>query len=1057
MLLCGRLASRASRLPIATGARSHYSRHASTGNSKVYNQTLRLPQTDFPQRPQRPANYAATSRHLADQIYAWQLANNPGPQFILHDGPPYANGDLHLGHALNRITKDIINRYQVLRGRRVRYIPGWDCHGLPIELKALAKLGTANGKAPATDAGDGAAASLDPLKIRRVARKTALTTLEAQKRELQEWGVLADWDVVYRTLDLDYEVRQLGVFRTMVEKGLIYRRTRPVYWSPSSRTALAEAELEYKADHRSQSAYVRFPMTVDATLAKRLGVQLQTLHNRPVYALIWTTTPWTLPANRAIAVHPEIEYVLVDPTSSGHDGSTTPQTGDTGPGPLYIVAKARLADLSAKLGLPADAPGSTTVAGSHLVGLTYLHPLNETILPVIAASYVTADSGTGLVHTAPGHGLEDYEACLALGIPAYAPVDDRGCFTAEAGPALIGKPVLTEGNRAVLDLLTAAGALLHRETIVHSYPYDWRSKQPVIQRATPQWFANLHSIQTPAIRALDAVAALPASSITRLQGYVAGRKEWCISRQRAWGVPIPVLYNEATGEALCTAATIDHIIGVLQERGTDAWWYGSVADFIPPAYRNDGQTYRRGTDTMDVWFDSGTSWTLLEAFRPPADQDPQPLADLYLEGSDQHRGWFQSSLLTAIATTGRAPFRKLVTHGFTLDAEGRKMSKSLGNVIDPRTVVQGGADRRRQPALGIDGLRLWVASTEYTKDVTVSDQALVTVGDTLRKFRNTARFMLGNLETGTVGETNEVITDVDRYALLELNDFLAQATAAYDALAFNKVYQHLARFTNAFLSAFYFDITKDRLYAEAPASSRRRSTQVVLHHLLRGYASVLAPLTIHLAEEIHHHHQKRVSEPSPSPVPASTVETADSSVAKPASVYAQPWPTPNPEWENSSLRHTWRALLPVRDEAMLALERARQEKHIGRSLDADLVFYISEGPLAAQCREAGRLFNMVPDDLAEVFIVSNVHLTTDPAEWRRGQSEGAYLAVGNTVPVNYPVAPHHGVVEGTVQVAVRQATKHKCPRCWRLCSAGVDALCPRCREVVGGIEDAATA
>jgi isoleucyl-tRNA synthetase len=569
---------------------------------------------------------------------------------VLHDGPPYANGQLHIGHALNKILKDVICRVKVQEGQRVVYVPGWDCHGLPIEIKALEKQ-RENGEL-----------TLDAVGVRKVARELAARTVEEQKRGFKEWAVMADWERAWKTMDKGFEIRQLRVFQEMAKKGLIFRRYKPVYWSPSSRTALAEAELEYKLDHVSTAAFVKFRVTsVPEKLRERLSVQQ--LEN--LYAVVWTTTPWTLPANRAIAVHSEMEYVIVPRGSYG-----------------LIVASSRVPHLAEKLGQDLKR-AAWPFLGKELEGAKYINTLRGKKAdeqPVIHADFVSAESGTGLVHLAPGHGMDDYEVCTPLGIEAVAPVNDVGRFTSAALPddpqALEGKSVLTYGSQAVLDLLGNNVLAVHKHN--HKYPYDWRTKLPVLTRATEQWFADVGSVKDQALGALEDVKFLPEKGRARLESFVKGRSEWCISRQRAWGVPIPALYDE-NGAAVLTDKSVAHIISVIDKRGIDAWWTDAENDpaWVVPGL--DG-TYRRGKDTMDVWFDSGTSWT-------QTDQQ----ADVYLEGSDQHRGWFQSSLLTHTSASDRAgaPFKTLITHGFTLDQKGKKMSKSIGNTISPSQIMDG--------------------------------------------------------------------------------------------------------------------------------------------------------------------------------------------------------------------------------------------------------------------------------------------------------------------------------------------------------------------------------
>ncbi|RCH90022.1 hypothetical protein CU098_002672, partial [Rhizopus stolonifer] len=715
-----------------------------------YTKTILLPKTSFPLRAE-----AAKREHLfrdrcTKELYPWQLKHNPKDLFILHDGPPYANGNVHSGHAMNKILKDIINRYKMLQGHKVFYRPGWDCHGLPIELKALEQIRIKGKK------------SLTPTEIRKIAREKALLEVDKQMASFKSWGVMGDWNKPYLTLSNDYEIRQLRVLVDMIKQGHIYRQLKPVYWSPSSRSALAESELEYNEHHVSKSIHVRFRLS---QLAPALAEKYK-WGDTPLYALIWTTTPWTIPSNKAISVHPELRYALV---KVGQDA--------------YVVASDRVEALQQELEAE-HIEILDQVQGSELLGSEYIHPLNQENLPVIGGEHVTAESGTGLVHTAPGHGMEDYEICLKHNIPMLSLVDDDGKFTKEAGERLQGKFAFTDGNHAVMDMLQNKSALVLASDYTHKYPYDWRTKQPVMLRATAQWFANVEHLQTQAVENLKKVRMVPEVSIRRLEQFTLSRKEWCISRQRAWGVPIPALYDEE-GNALLTETSVEHIIQVLQERGTDAWWEEQDDQvFVAPEYRH--KKYRRGYDTMDVWFDSGTSWTML---RDMPGRDPQlPLADVYLEGSDQHRGWFQSSLLTSVAVTGKAPYSTLITHGFALDEKGNKMSKSLGNTLEPVLITEGGQDKKKNPAYGVDVLRLWVANCEYTRDVSIGPLIIAQISDSLRKVRTTARFLLGNLHDFKQQDyvDYDQLQEIDQYMLHELYSYNDRVTHAYDDYAFNR-------------------------------------------------------------------------------------------------------------------------------------------------------------------------------------------------------------------------------------------------------------------------------
>ncbi|KAJ2741213.1 isoleucine-tRNA ligase [Coemansia sp. BCRC 34301] len=953
-----------------------------------YSHTLRLPKTAFPLRADAARRERQFRERCTDTLYKWQLENNPGPQFILHDGPPYANGELHVGHFMNKVLKDIVNRYQVMQGRRVHYVPGFDTHGLPIEQKALATL-----RGRDQD-------SLNPMEIRKLARDFAMKAVSSQTTSFKEYAIMGDWANRYLTLDPEYEASQLEVFKDMVVRGYIYRQNKPVYWSPSSRTALAEAELEYKANHVSASVYVKFPLTAES--AERLG------STDRVEALIWTTTPWTLPANCAIAVHRDVDYVLV---SVFREGTYCYQ---------MLVGKDRLAAITGLL--PA---GSTTAIvrafkGSDLEGLSYVSLPRNKVCKVLLGDHVASDSGTGLVHTAPGHGKEDYELGLAHGIGVYSPVDDCGRFTGDVGAALEGKEVLGDGNAAVIEMLSAMGALVSKADFTHSYPYDWRTNKPIIQRATPQWFADVKDLKNAACKSLEAVKVVPESGRRRLEAFVRGRSEWCISRQRVWGVPIPVLYNAHNGEPLLTAESIDHIIDTLRANGgTDAWWTLPVAAFVHPRYCANGETYVKGTDTMDVWFDSGTSWKLLK--KSSGKDDRGAVADLYLEGSDQHRGWFQSSLLTSNAVRDTAPYKTLVTHGFTLDEQGRKMAKSIGNTLAPSQVIAGGKDKVSEPAYGVDLLRLVVGSTDYTQDVSFGPTIFASFADTIRKIRSTVRFMLGNLDgfTPEMAVPYEHLPAIDRYMLHELYHFKKAATAAFGKYEFSRAMQALNYFTNTTLSAFYFDVCKDRLYASSTSSLERRSAQTVLRHILINYTTTLAPVTCHLAEETWEFSRAMRGE-------------FGSGVF---SVFQEPWDQTDDAWHSPALAEDWVALRRIRSLANRAIEAARKDKLVGSSLEAELDIYL---PLDSRL---GRLLKSHEKDLSQVCITSraSVHDLGDSglavADGSFEQSD-AVAAFGK---------------ETKATIVCRRSPLHKCPRCWNFHSVVDSSLCGRCDDVMASL------
>jgi len=668
--------------------------------AKSYKETVNLPQTKFNMRANAVQREPELQKFWAEnQIYEQLSQNNIKDSFILHDGPPYANGSLHMGHALNKVLKDIINKYKLLQGHKTEYIPGWDCHGLPIELKVLQKIKSKERK------------ELTPLKLRQKAKEFALQAQQEQCASFKRYGIWGDWTHPYLTLTPDYEAAQIDVFGQMVLKGHIYRGLKPVHWSPSSRTALAEAELEYPEGHTSPSVYAAFPVI-------KLGEGAAELkpYEDKLGVAIWTTTPWTIPGNLAVAVNHELEYAIVETEDSQY----------------LIVAKDLVEQLSATL--ETDLTVKATVLGKALENTTYRHPLyDRESKVVIGGDFITTESGTGLVHTAPGHGQEDYITGQKYGLAILSPVDDGGRFTEEAGTfaglqvVAKGNEKVSEGNQAIIDALQEAGALLKHEEYAHKYPYDWRTGKPTIFRATEQWFASVEGFRDQALEAIANVTWIPAQGEKRITPMVSDRSDWCISRQRSWGVPIPVFYDEETNEELLTEETINHVKAIIAEKGSDAWWELSVEELLPESYRNNGRTYRKGTDTMDVWFDSGSSWAAVAKGR-----NLKYPVDMYLEGSDQHRGWFQSSLLTSVATNGIAPYKTVLTHGYVVDEKGFKMSKSKGNGIAPELIIEGGNNKKQEPPYGADVLRLWVSSVDYSSDVRIGKNIIKQTSDMYR-------------------------------------------------------------------------------------------------------------------------------------------------------------------------------------------------------------------------------------------------------------------------------------------------------------------------------------
>jgi isoleucyl-tRNA synthetase len=903
----------------------------------------------------------------------------------------------------------------------VQYVPGWDCHGLPIELKALARHEWKEHKAG------------DALAIREAARAFAQGAVEEQMEGFKSWGVMGDWEGHWKTMDKSFELRQLAVFKAMANKGLIYRKHKPVYWSPSSLSALAEAELEYEEDHVSTAALVKFPLAKNTSF-KPLADIMPTLHG-----VIWTTTPWTLPANQAIAVHKDLTYMVVKAKKHGH----------------LLVAESRVGFIEELLGEHLKVITSN-ISGKSLVGSGYktlpIFADNHSSRPVVHADFVSPDAGTGLVHCAPGHGMEDYEALQPLiskgEVVVKAPVDDSGCFTKDAAPGdpdlLLGQNVFVTGNEKVLQILDSAGLLLAQHKYKHKYPYDWRTKKPVLIRATAQWFADVSSIRNGALKSLGPVDFRPATGKTRLTSFVAGRSEWCISRQRAWGVPIPALYRNQTGEAILTDSSISHIIEVIEERGIEAWWADEPHDpawIIPELLASTSASdYRRGTDTMDVWFDSGTSWTGMVTGDY---QNDVPVADVYIEGTDQHRGWFQSSLLTHNAYQVSlypdkppvAPFRSLITHGFTLDGEGKKMSKSVGNIVSPDEIIAGTISSstttttppaqkskkspKRALPLGPDVLRLWVASSDFSKDVMVSETVVKSVHAVLHKYRVTIKLLLGNLSDFSPPATSlpySSLSLADRIALHHLYSVSTTAREALVSYEFHKAVNTLNHWITSDLSSFYIEAVKDILYCSSPSGDRRRAVQTVLHHILCQMQAMLGPLTPMLVEESWEH----------------CPETLRAREQPPLQRIWDPVPA---EWYDEKLEKIYLPLIAAINTAVKsAQERARADKKMGSSLDSDVSITLDDADTIT-------LLQPLASQLAEILVVSNLHFHRDGA---------AQSTVGWSTDA--PIQDADSKVIGTAYIYAPK--DRKCARCWRYLVVQEHAeLCRRCESVVKELKE----
>ncbi|TBU31403.1 isoleucyl-tRNA synthetase [Dichomitus squalens] len=1016
--------------------------------------TLLLPKTSFPLYND-PSKDPSIKTKTTDGLYQWQSRHANGPLFVFLDGPPYANGDLHIGHALNKILKDVINRYHVSLGHRVHYHPGWDCHGLPIENKVLKQLGV--------DVNE-----LTPSQVREEAEKCARKEVASQMAQFQEFGIMANWglDTTYRTLDPEYELRQLEIFKTMVENGLIYRQHRPVHYSPSSRSALAEAELEYNDAHVSHSVYVTFPLDLTSNnISEALRALIAGKEKGSL--LVWTTTPWTLTANMAIAANTDMLYRVA--SIKGEDNSET----------VLIYATDREDALKSVSGLFASSLEPLgDISGSELVGAAYrpifapLHELSTTLpsLPIIASPHVTNDSGTGLVHCAPAHGAEDYAVMQTLGLITSAPiasstastpvpapnssreiichVNGLGQFTEdvadvigkEAASELVAKDVLSDGGRAIVALLTKIGALRKVQRFKHRYPYDWKTAKPVITLATSQWFANLDDIKDDAITALQDVNFVPAISRNRLESFVRSRSEWCISRQRVWGVPIPALYHLPSNAAVLDSDSLTHILAVLRAHGPRYWWDGPVSAFVPLS-RREGLTdaeldelWKKSTDTMDVWFDSGTAWSTLEdlyASQTQTGAKPSRTfgSDVCLEGTDQHRGWFQSLLLTSLgaatseARKRTAPYSTLITHGMVLDEQGKKMSKSLGNVISPLTVINGGAGKHDK-AYGVDILRLWVATVEFGKDMTIGPTVLQQCAETMRKIRNSSRFILGSLgdrpfekkvERGELGLA-------DRYVLHRLHKLDAVARAGYEAYNFPQVINELSYFANITLSSFYFDVNKDCLYADREDGIERRRVLTVLDQVLTTMTRVLAPVLPHLAEEIHQ-----------------TLYGPDA-----PSVFVTRWtPLPN-EFVDVQAEADMDKLFRIRSKVNSLLEQARKDGVVKSSLSADVAVSVSTAATSDVIDVLGR----EETTLKSLFGVSGVILCDRNLDAAPAWQYRDTLEIDGASAADCSVLPDLMRCVGTeIEIAVRPAALEKCPRCWTYTRPAADELCGRCTEV----------
>ncbi len=945
-----------------------------------YKATLHLPRTDFLMRanlPQREPEFLR--RWDAGDLYGELRARGRGrPRWILHDGPPYANGHIHMGTALNKVLKDIVVKSRTMLGHDAVYVPGWDCHGLPIEHQVDKELGL-------DKAGSDVRRAMDPAEKRRRCRAYALQFIDIQREEFRRLGIFGDWAHPYLTMAPAYQATIVREFGRFVGRGLVYKGLKPVHWCMHCKTALAQAEVEYE-EQETPSVYVKFPLVAPApglTGAPRQSV------------VIWTTTPWTLPANLAVAVNPSEKYVALD-------------TGDE-----TLIVAAGLADQVVRVARLKSARRLRTFEGTELAGLEYRHPWIERTGRIAAASFVAMDAGTGLVHIAPGHGEEDYELGRSLGLPIYNPVDDDGRFIPEV--AHFAGLTVWDANPRIIALLKERGALVAEVPLTHTYPHCWRCKNPTLFRATEQWFITLD--QTPrggdagtlreqALAALPTVEWIPPWGEERITNMIAHRPDWTISRQRVWGVPIVAFYCEACGTTLLEELIVEHVAARMEAgEGADEWYLRSAAELLPAGTvcgKCGGRAFRKETDILDVWFDSGCSHAAVLEKHP---QLRWP-ADMYLEGSDQHRGWFHSSLLEAVGTRGRPPYRAVLTHGFVVDGAGRKMSKSIGNTVAPDDVIA---------KHGAEVLRLWAAGEDYTADIRLSDEILGQLAEAYRRVRNTCRFLLGNLadfDPATDAVPDAALTGLDGWAMRRLHRTIERVRKAYETYEFHLAFQSLHNFCAVDLSALYLDVLKDRLYTSAANAPERRAAQTACHRILDALVRLMAPILTFTAEEVWDH-----------------FPVAD----KARSVHLTDFPAVDRAWLDESVEQGWEVLLRVRGEAAKALEPARAAKLIGAALDAHVTLYVSDPGLQPLVEQAGARL------LRELFIVSGLGIV-------RGEPPAGLATGPDRVVLRETALPG-------LAVEVRHADGKKCGRCWTWSPAvGRDpehaALCERCLPII---------
>ncbi|MFA5293401.1 MAG: isoleucine--tRNA ligase [Phycisphaerae bacterium] len=943
-----------------------------TEDKKNYSKTLNLPKTNFAMKAnltqREPAQRKAWDKM---EIYKKILDSKAdSPQYTLHDGPPYANGDIHMGHVINKVLKDIVIKYKTMSGFKAPYVPGWDCHGLPIEAKVFTELGEK-------------AKTMSKLEIRKLCKQYASKYVKLQSKQFKDLGIFGDFENPYLTLKPQYEAGICEVFAELVGKGLVYKQLKPIHWSVGCQTALADAELEYE-DITSPSIFVNFPATKDS-IDKLKSLGLAGGDGGDVCFMIWTTTPWTLAANLAIAANPDLDYKAVSYFQNGRKFTS-------------IIAQARLEAVVAVGKLENYTASEKTVKGSDLVGLRYQHPFVEKnptdkdAYLVISANFVTTEDGTGLVHTAPGHGVEDYVAGQQNKLAVYSPVMDDGCYDDTVPAWLCGKNVL-KVDKEVNECLKTKGLLFSEGQITHSYPHCWRSRMPVIFRATDQWFISVDrpmpdgkNLRQLALERIPKVKWIPSWGEKRITGMLESRPDWCISRQRCWGMPIPVFYN-SEGKTLLTKESVLAVSAHIRQKGSDSWFIDSPKEILGEDFKLPAgfgfEDLQKEENIFDVWFESGCSWFSV------AKQAGWPVpVDLYLEGSDQHRGWFQLSLLPALGVTGMEPFKTVLTHGFTVDAEGRKQSKSLGNYVNAQEEIT---------KYGSDILRLWVSSVNYQEDMRCSDTLIARLQDAYRKIRNTIRYLLGNIsdfDPATNSVSYDKMFEIDRWAVQQLQKLIGEVTSAYENFLFHKVYTLVYNFCSIEMSSIYMDLLKDRLYCDGKDSPSRRSAQTAMYSILDALARLLAPVLAHTAEEIY--------------------ESIGVKSEKAESVHLLSMPKVDKSIDWQKEEHKWEKLMSLRDEVLKELEGLRQKQAIASNQESSVIISTDDGELIGIVEQFG------VKNFAALCIVSEIKLNKEKSE----------------KPISAEKSPHQ-----------------KCARCWNYWpSVGKDAeqpeLCSRCGEVV---------